>query len=172
MKQQQKAQLIATFIFLVIVSIVGYWWIQLNSAVTIDSDLPTSVPYVGNPSSSPISDPLDPFVTEDGFIYRDAIIDKVEIIILESFPVQVRADITGQLNDGCTSLDDVAVTYADTVFTIDATTQRPADGFCTQALRPFSESVELGVLGLKAGTYTVIVNDFQTSFTLDIDNSL
>src|SRR4051795_11568941 len=53
-------------------------------------DPPTPVP---SPTPSPSSD----------LITDDAPIDKVEILMLESFPVQVRANFSGYTRDSCTT---------------------------------------------------------------------
>lgn len=101
-------------------------------------------------------------------------INDVELMILESFPVQVRARIQGDLADGCTSIAGIE-TERDVEaerFTVRIETTRDDDAMCTQALVPFEESIDLDVRGLPAGTYTVDVHGETATFTLDVDNVL
>jgi len=106
------------------------------------------------------------------FIYRDAAVENIDIMILESFPVQVMVNARGYLPDGCTEIDSVTTSKAGNTFTISITTTRPADAICTQAIVPFEESIPLNVLGLKAGTYDVKVNEVSDSFELQMDNAI
>jgi inhibitor of cysteine peptidase len=97
-------------------------------------------------------------------------VDSVDILMLESFPVQVNVVVKGNLSDGCTQINDIVQEREDNTFHITLATARPADQVCTQALVPFEEVVPLDVLGLEAGTYTVDVHGVTDSFTLDMDN--
>jgi inhibitor of cysteine peptidase len=101
-------------------------------------------------------------------------INDVELMIMESFPVQVRALIQGDLADGCTSISEIN-TERDVEaqrFTVRIETSRDEEAMCTEALVPFEESVDLDVRGLPAGTYTVDVHGETAEFTLDVDNVL
>ncbi|HLF87505.1 MAG TPA: NBR1-Ig-like domain-containing protein [Anaerolineales bacterium] len=102
-----------------------------------------------------------------------AIVDSIELLIAESFPVQVFATVRGSLPDGCTTLDQIIPTREGKTFTVSITTIRPADQVCTEALVPFEENFPLDVNGLPAGTYTVVVNTTTTAeFELAVDNVL
>ena len=109
---------------------------------------------------------------DEEYIYgENATVESLEVLILESFPVQVNAVVSGYFPDGCTELYEIDSERDGQEFVITITTRRPAgDIACTQALVPFTETVNLDVLGLEAGTYTVIAQDQETSFTLDVDN--
>ncbi|MCC7352460.1 MAG: hypothetical protein IT330_01790 [Anaerolineae bacterium] len=109
---------------------------------------------------------------EGGTIIRDALIESISILILESFPVQIRVVAQGNLPDGCTKIDQVGQQRQGNTFRVTITTSRPAEAVCTQALVPFEETISLGVRGLKAGTYTVIVNGVSDTFTLTVDNEI
>ena len=102
-----------------------------------------------------------------------AMVEEVDILLLESFPLQVMASIRGQLPDGCTEIDEALVERPDdTTFLVRLITARPKDAMCTQALVPFDTNVPLDVYGLPAGTYTVKVYDLTASFTFEQDNIL
>jgi hypothetical protein len=102
----------------------------------------------------------------------EAVVESVELIMLESFPVQVQAVAKGYMPDGCTSIDQITQTQQGNVFEVKITTKRPADAMCTQALVPFEERVALKVVGLKAGAYTVNVNGVKSTFEFTVDNVL
>ncbi len=116
--------------------------------------------------------PVDEPPVNDYTYGEDAIINSVEVMLLETFPVQAQVIIMGHFPDGCTTLDEVTVERSEQEFIVTLTTRRQTDLVCTQALVPFEETVELDIEGLEAGTYTVIVQDQQAIFTLSVDNVL
>ena len=122
----------------------------------------------------PAVEPEEPAVTpsEDEYEYgQNAAVESLEVVLLESFPLQAQAVVTGILPDGCTELYDISVEQQGNEFILTLTTRRPTgDIACTQALVPFEETVDLDIQGLEAGTYTVIAQGQQASFTLDVDN--
>jgi inhibitor of cysteine peptidase len=122
----------------------------------------------------PGQDPSTPPGVDGEYTYgEDAIIDSLEVLLMESFPVQARVRVLGNLPDGCTELHEITVEREGQKFILTLTTRRPAgDIACTEALVPFEESVSLDIEGLEAGTYTVIAQDEQTAFTLDMDNAI
>lgn len=96
----------------------------------------------------------------------------LEVYILESFPVQVNVQVSGDLNDGCVELVDVTAEQTGNTFELTLNTKRPAEEVgCTEALVPFETVVSLDVYGLPMGSYTVIAGDQQAEFRLDVDNS-
>jgi hypothetical protein len=97
-------------------------------------------------------------------------VDEVEVLLMESFPVQAAVLISGNLADGCTGLVRTEVARTGDQFVITLFTYRPADRMCTEALVPFTERVALDIAGLPAGKYEVVVGEQTTAFTLDVDN--
>jgi hypothetical protein len=97
-------------------------------------------------------------------------VENIEILILESFPVQVTVVVRGNLPDGCTTIDKVTVVQEGNTFQVTITTIRPVGIECTQALEPFEKVVALDVYGLPAGVYTVDVNGVTDTFELAVDN--
>jgi len=114
--------------------------------------------------------PEDPEVVE--YVYGTAMVDDVQINIMESFPVQVSAVVNGYVSDGCTEIDEdnIAVGREDTVFDISLTTIRPKDAVCTEAIELFEVTIPLDVYGLDKGVYTVNVNGVNATFELSMDN--
>lgn len=99
-----------------------------------------------------------------------AIVNSIDVLILESFPVQVNVVARGDLPDSCTQIDEVISQRTEDTFRAAITTLRQPDGACTQALVPFEETFSLDVEGLPAGTYNVSVNGVTGTFTLAVDN--
>lgn len=141
----------------------------------VEQSLPTRTPTRPQPTATttlrPTATPTTGPTATPSVIAGAAQIDSIQVLLLESFPVQARAVIQGNLPDGCTQLNQVSQQRQGNVFHITLTTARPTDRMCTLALVPFEQIVPLDVLGLPAGTYTVIANDAQTSFKLDADNA-
>jgi len=130
---------------------------------TSDSDQVVSTGDVLTPTATAPPDEGEP---ERG----EANIQSVQIMLLESFPVQVHVLARGEHPDGCTHIDEVQSLFSDNNFDVTVSTIRPGGAACTEALVPFEENIALDVLGLEAGSYTVNVNGVTGSFTLDVDN--
>jgi inhibitor of cysteine peptidase len=119
-----------------------------------------------DPTATPTAAPSSLVVT------GEAKVDSVEFMVLESFPVQIRALVKGNLPDGCTTISEVTQTRDENHFTVKIATVRPANEMCTMVLVPYTQSIALDVYGLHKGTYTVDINGFQGSFELTSDNIL
>ncbi len=122
-----------------------------------------------DPTVEPNSGQLD---TGNVIIGEKAIVEEIQIQIMESFPVQVSVKIHGNLPDGCTTIKEITAPRNGEAFNITILTQRPADKLCTEALVPFEKTVSLDVFGLPAGDYTVKAYDQIATFTLSVDNVL
>ncbi len=98
-----------------------------------------------------------------------ASVSEIDILILESFPVQVQVIASGNLSNPCTEISEVLQEKEDNTFFITIKTYR-SPGFCIQVIVPFEEIIPLEVYGLPAGSYTVDVNGVQDTFDLGVDN--
>jgi inhibitor of cysteine peptidase len=131
---------------------------------------PAVIPPAGD--DAPVADTDAPMIDDD--VARDpggrAYVASVEVLVLESFPLQVRVAVAGQLSDPCTRLAEPRVRRADTTFHVELPTTR-GPGLCAQVLVPFEETVTLDVHGLPKGTYTVDVEGKTATFTFDRDNT-
>lgn len=104
------------------------------------------------------------------YTYSTANVESIDIITLESFPVQIHVIAKGYLPDGCTEIDKIKTEREGNVFNINISTKRPKDAICTQVVENFTRNIPLEVWGLKAGNYTVNVNAVTESFELAVDN--
>ena len=123
-----------------------------------------------NETEGPVTDGQN--TSEQEYIYGTANVESIDILTLESFPVQIHVIAEGYLPDGCTEIDEVNTEREGNVFNINITTKRPKDAVCTQAIEDFEKTIPLDVQGLKAGNYTVNVNGATGSFELAVDNTL
>ena len=117
----------------------------------------TAVP----PTATPLSEP----------VFGLATVESVQVLTLESFPVQINVLARGVLPNGCTTIDNIVTQKVDNAFNVVVTTVQEPGQICTQALAPFEETIALDVVDLPAGAYTVSVNGVSGSFTLDVDNT-
>jgi len=131
---------------------------------------PASTP--GPDESVSSDDPIiTPPITDFSGYQQNVYVDKLEVLILESFPMQVAVTAIGNLPDGCTHIVGSKSSRVDeNTFEIFIYTDRPEDMNCTMALVPFEETIMLDVYGLPAGEYIVKGYGLETSFTFDIDN--
>ncbi|MBN1262702.1 MAG: hypothetical protein JXB35_18615 [Anaerolineae bacterium] len=99
-------------------------------------------------------------------------VEESYVIIMESLPATAAVIARGHLPDGCTSIVDMLMTVDEETgsFKVTLGTYRDPEAMCTMALVPFEEVIELPILGLPAGTYTVEVNEMTTTFELAVDN--
>lgn len=94
-----------------------------------------------------------------------AVVDSIEIHLLESFPLQVNAVIRGTLPDaGCTTIASVEQVREGNTFKLTLVTTTDPLALCAQALTPFEEVVALDVKDLPAGEYVVNANGFEHVF--------
>jgi hypothetical protein len=100
-----------------------------------------------------------------------ALVDAVDVQMLESFPVQVNVLVRGYLQDACTEMGEIRQQFDGSVFTIELTTVRDPNLMCAQVLTPFEQTIPLEVAGLPSGAYTLIVNGVTAQFELAVDNA-
>ncbi len=93
-------------------------------------------------------------------------IDSVEVLILESLPVQVKAHIQGTIGDGCSEIESVTQKRSDQTITITILRRRPKDAVCIQIAKLYDETISLDG-AFPPGSYVVQVNDFEKTFTID-----
>ncbi|MCI0399087.1 MAG: hypothetical protein L0332_19080 [Chloroflexi bacterium] len=99
-----------------------------------------------------------------------ATVESIEIIVQETFPVQVSVVARGMWPNSCTTIDRVEQRRTQAIFRVTLATLERHDVACPETPVPFEESVALDVLGLPAGIYIVEVNNVEDTFTLQKDN--
>jgi len=96
-----------------------------------------------------------------------AVVQSVEVQILESMPLQVNAIIRGQLPDAdCTTISTVEQMREGNTFHITLTTTTDPLTLCAQALTPFEQVIRLDTSNLPPAPYVVNANGVQQAFEL------
>lgn len=93
------------------------------------------------------------------------LIEGVEALVLESFPVQINLQVTGSQPDGCELPVIVEQRREGNLITVEIYREMPMDLFCTMALVPYSAVISLEG-GFESGTYTIKVNDYTLTITV------
>lgn len=118
---------------------------------TITGPLPVdATPIIGTPAVSGM----------------EAVVEEVQVQVLESDPVQVQVVAIGYLPDGCTNLAEIYQNNESNSISVQLTTSRLIDALCTEAIVPFEQTIPLNIEGLAPGDYTVLVNGISQPFTL------
>jgi hypothetical protein len=99
------------------------------------------------------------------------VVDRVEVVILESFPVQVQAIVHGTLPDACAFIQQAEQVRRDNVFEVTLTPAWQANARCAPDRTPFEHTVPLDVVGLPAGTYVVEAHGARGTFALSTPNT-
>lgn len=114
----------------------------------------------GPPSAQAQTEP------EGNPMIRLAGVERIEPVMLEIYPVQVRVVVHGWLSDGCTTLHSFEQKTEGTVISMRVLTTRPRDAICIQMIKRFQETYPVNTEGLAPGTYTLDVNGKSKQITL------
>ena len=98
-------------------------------------------------------------------------VESIDILVLESFPVQIHVLVNGYLPTPCYEITQIEKHQDEDAFYIKMF-MKYNGLICIQTIKPYKETVALDVYGLVAGTYQVDVNGIVGSFTLNTDNIL
>lgn len=102
---------------------------------------------------------------EPGATRGPVYIDSVELLMLESWPVQVHARVRGNLPTPCHALArDLSGPDTSGRIVLDVYSATDADVVCTQVLEPFEQSISLG--SFTSGSYVLVVNGVEYPFTI------
>jgi len=108
--------------------------------------------------------PGDPLPSPGGS--TPSYVDEVELLLMESWPVQVRAIVRGHLPTPCHTLGWLlGDPDADGRIQLDVFSTPPGDDVaCIQVLEPFEESIDIG--SFETGDYLLVVNGVEYRFTI------
>lgn len=102
---------------------------------------------------------------QPGAVRGPVYLDSVEVLLLESYPVQVRASIVGSLPTPCHQLAwKLSDPDAAGRIVLDVYSTADADAVCTQVLEPFEQSINIG--SFTGGSYVLVVNGVEYPFTI------
>ena len=130
----------------------------------------TRIPAAATPAPAPTATPPPAAtaapVQEPRQEPAQVFVERVDVHLLESYPIQVRVVVAGHTPDACTTVTGVETRRAGNRFIVTLTATRAADQVCAQALTPFEQSVSLDVTALPGGVYTVDVHGLTTDVIL------
>ena len=96
----------------------------------------------------------------------EARVDTVEVLLLESKPVQVVVTASGFLRSGCEAIGSVSQRLEDKTFFVEVLVVAPWGEACTPVAPPFTERMTLATNDLEPAIYEVDVNGVVESLTL------
>ncbi len=98
----------------------------------------------------------------DEYQVSDVNINRVDVRLAESHPVQVYVEIAGYLPDPCWNAQEPVVEQDGQRFEIEIVAERKADEVCPQVIEDYETVVELGTAD--PGDYVVSVNGVEQEF--------
>jgi inhibitor of cysteine peptidase len=100
-----------------------------------------------------------------GYVRGPVYIDSVELLLLESYPVQVQVRLQGTLPTPCHRLAwDLRAPDTRGRITLDVYSAADPGIACIQALEPFEQVIDVG--SFIRGSYILVVNGVQYPFTI------
>ena len=117
-------------------------------------------PIVTMPPQPANSNPYSPQPGDEALKRSGIFLDSTQVLILESFPVQIVLSLKGNLPDPCHQLR-VVISQPDAQkrIAVDVYSVTDPDKVCVQVLAPLDANINLG--SFPAGHYTVWVNGKQ-----------
>ena len=106
-----------------------------------------------------------------GIDERLAPVESIDILVLESFPVQIHLLVNGNLPTPCYEITQIEKHRERNIFYVKLM-MKDSGLVCIKKFEPFQETIALDACGLSAGTYHVDVNGIGGTFTLDVGNIL
>jgi hypothetical protein len=95
----------------------------------------------------------------------DSSIDEIDILLLETQPVQVIVVVRGVFPDGCYRSHETHQTQEGNTITLQMTDIYHLGSMCTQAIIAYKTQVDIGMFA--PGHYKVIVNGIAQEFRVD-----
>jgi inhibitor of cysteine peptidase len=93
------------------------------------------------------------------------VIENVDALLLESFPVQINLHVTGYQPDGCDYPVQVSQSREGNSVTVTVYRELPPDILCTMQLVPYDETISLDG-SFEPGEYTIDVNGTVITVTI------
>jgi hypothetical protein len=128
-----------------------------SAAATLPPDSAVTSPPDHVATNEPMKNPFAPQPEDANLVRGNVFIEESGILIRESYPPQISLTMSGNLPNPCHELR-VAVNPpdADHKIKVDVYSVVDPNLMCTEVLKPFTESIDLGIF--PTGHYTVWVN--------------
>ena len=126
-----------------------------------DNDTTVESPIINQPEETPFQ-AEDPDPGQANWSEGNAYVNSADMLIMESYPIQVGLYIEGDLPTPCNHLAvDIAAPDAENNIHVRVYSLINPAETCMQVIEPFSENVSLSTGELADGDYTVFVNGEQ-----------
>jgi hypothetical protein len=93
-----------------------------------------------------------------------AYVNEVEIVLLDSHPVQVQAIIRGDLPTPCHQLDWEIAEPDNGRIEVDVYSTVDPEAVCAQVLEPFEDTIDVG--SFESGDYVLVIDGEEHPFTI------
>lgn len=142
------------------------WIIRLSTAFFM-------VFFVGvAPRTRPSQPPPPPqlptptvFEAQQAMSRSDTIIHEVDVLVMESFPMQVQLHVRGEHPDGCQLPVIVEQSREENIVTVSIYREIPGDVFCPMVLQPYEDTIRIDG-NFEPGTYVFRVNGYEVEVTM------
>ena len=102
---------------------------------------------------------------QPGAVRAPVYVDSVELVLLESYPVQVHASVKGNLPTPCHRLAwDLSDPDPSGRIVLELYSTVDADAVCVEVLEPFEQSIDIG--SFTGGSYVLVVDGVEYPFTI------
>jgi inhibitor of cysteine peptidase len=102
---------------------------------------------------------------DTGMFKSYTVIENVDVLILESWPMQLHLQVTGYQPDGCEVPVIVEQRREGNEVFVDVYREMSAAMACPAVIQPYEAKIPLEG-GFESGTYTIHVNDFVKEITI------
>ena len=103
--------------------------------------------------------PVEPEPPSGEMIRGEVFISDTQLLIMESFPVQIMLNIKGELPTPCNIFrGEVSPPNEENEIHVDAYSEVEEGAICITVMEPFEENVSIPMQGAPDGTYTIWVN--------------
>ena len=149
--------LIPYVICVVLLAACGPSSIAATSTSAPDSPVSATDEPITNPAKEPSDMPYVPKPEDVNLSRGNVFIEEQGLLIRESYPPQIALGISGNLPNPCHELRAVmSKPDAENKINVEVYTVVDPNMMCTEVLKPFSETIELGTF--PSGHYSVWVN--------------
>lgn len=93
------------------------------------------------------------------------VIEAVEVLVLESYPMQLTLQVSGYQQDGCQAPVQVTQSRDGSTVIVQVYRTMLPGAMCPQVIQSYEASIKLEG-GYESGDYTIRVNDFVVELTL------
>ncbi len=125
----------------------------------------TTAPTTTSPDTPTDSGQSTTTTVPVGGVKGEAFVDAVDLLFLESYPVQVHASIRGSLPTPCHTLDwTLGQPDPGGRISLDVYSRYDPAQVCAQVLQPFEETISIGAF--TSGSYVLVVNGVEYPFDI------